>query len=73
MSVLASYNTSDWTHGWVSMIEGFSIFVNSEMEETLDDALTLLSGDRSLMQVEIRQENRKLIGKPFTACADPSL
>ena len=23
------------THGWVSMLEGFSIFVNSEMEETL--------------------------------------
>ena len=73
MSVLASYNSSDWTHGWVSMMEGFSIFVNSEMEETLDDALTLLSGDKSLMQVEIRQENRKLMGAPFTSCEDPNL
>ena len=61
------------THGWVSMLEGFSIFVNSEMEETLDDALTLLSGDKSLMQIEIRQENRKLMGEPFTACFDPNL
>ena len=73
MSVVASYYTNDWTHGWVSMLEGFSIFVNSEMEETLDDALTLLSGDRSLMQIEIRQENRKLMGEPFTACFDPNL
>jgi len=54
------------------MLDGFSIFVNSEMEETLDDALTLLSGDKSLMQIEIRQENRKLLGDPFTTCEDPN-
>lgn len=52
MSVLASYNTSDWSHGWVSMMEGFSIFVNSEMEETLDDALTVLSGDRRKLVIQ---------------------
>ena len=54
------------------MLDGFSIFVNSEMEETLDDALTLFSGDKSLMQIEIRQENRKLLGDPFTTCEDPN-
>ena len=31
ISVVASYNSSDWTYGWVSMLDGFSIFVNSEM------------------------------------------
>ena len=57
MSVLASYNTSDWSHGWVSMMEGFSIFVNSEMEETLDDALTVLSGDRRKLVITNWQDN----------------
>ena len=77
MSVVASYNISglsifdylsrpiclsvDWTYGWVSMLDGFSIFVNSEMEETLDDALTLLSGDKTLMQIDLRQENSLVI------------
>ena len=42
------------------MLDGFSIFVNSEMEETLDDALTLFSGDKNLMQIEIRQENSQV-------------
>ena len=31
-------------------------------EDTLDDGLSLLSGDKRLMQIEIRQENRKLLG-----------
>ena len=54
------------------MLDGFSIFVNSEMEETLEDALTLLSGDTTLMQIDLRQENRKLLGDPFTNCEDPN-
>ena len=41
MLVVASYNRSDWTYGWISILEGFSIYVNSELEETLDNGMTL--------------------------------
>ena len=35
MSIIAGYNDSDWTEGWSAMLDGFSLFINSRMEETL--------------------------------------
>ena len=103
MLVVASYNRSDWTYGWISILEGFSIYVNSELEETLDNGMTLckqaaqlayisvflshlprpssmvvevetyiLAGNDSLMQIQIRQENRRLLGSPYSSCEDPA-
>ena len=102
MLVVASYNRSDWTYGWISILEGFSIYVNSELEETLDNGMTLCkqaaqltyisvfldhlpkpsfmmvietyisAGNDSLMQIQIRQENRRLLGSPYSSCEDPA-
>ena len=33
MSIIAGYNDSDWTEGWSAMLDGFSLFINSKIEE----------------------------------------
>ena len=35
MSIIGGYNDSDWIKGWSAMLNGFSLFINSRMEETL--------------------------------------
>ena len=35
MSIIARYNDSDWTEDWSAMLDGFSLFINSRIEETL--------------------------------------
>ena len=30
-----------------------------------------LAGNDSLMQIQIRQENRRLLGNPYSSCEDP--
>ena len=38
ISIVASYNQTDWTSGWNHFIQGCTIFINPEFE------LTLVSG-----------------------------
>ena len=53
MLVVASYNRSDWTYGWISILEGFSIYVNSELEETLDNGMTLCKQFAQLTYISV--------------------
>ena len=36
ISIVASYNQTDWTSGWNHFIQGCTIFINPEFEVTLD-------------------------------------
>ena len=35
ISIVASYNQTDWTSGWNHFIQGCTIFINPEFEVTL--------------------------------------
>ena len=85
MSIIAGYNDSDWTEGWSAMLDGFSLFINSRMEETLSKVslvisvkshfklsqpISLIPDPKTLMRIEVRQSNRKLLNEPFTQCEE---
>ena len=70
MSIIAGYNDSDWTEGWSAMLDGFSLFINSRMEETLSKPISLIPDPKTLMRIEVRQSNRKLLNEPFTQCEE---
>ena len=70
MSIIAGYNDSDWTEGWSAMLDGFSLFINSQMEETLSKPISLIPDPQTLMRISVRQSNRKLLNAPFTKCED---
>lgn len=70
MSIIAGYNDSDWTEGWSAMLDGFSLFINSQMEETLSKPISLIPDPQTLMRISVRQSNRKLLNSPFTKCED---
>ena len=70
MSIIAGYNDSDWTEGWSAMLDGFSLFINSQMEETLSKPISLIPDPQTLMRISVRQSNRKLLNSPFTRCED---
>ncbi len=41
--MVLAYNQSDWTYGWNSFMDGFSIFYNPEGETVLDPMRRLVS------------------------------
>ena len=43
LQMVLAYNQSDWTYGWNSFMDGFSIFYNPEGETVLDPMRRLVS------------------------------
>ena len=43
-----------------------TLFINSQMEETLSKPISLIPDPQTLMRISVRQSNRKLLNAPFT-------
>ena len=50
LQMVLAYNQSDWTYGWNSFMDGFSIFYNPEGETVLDPMRRLVSVKTSVGQ-----------------------
>ena len=70
ISIVASFNQTDWVSGWNHFIQGCTIFINPEFEKTLDpdDSVILSPGTLPILSVE--QIKTKKLGSPYSKCTE---
>ena len=70
ISIVASFNQTDWVSGWNHFIQGCTIFINPEFEKTLDpdDSVILSPGTLPILSVE--QIKTKKLGSPYSKCIE---
>ena len=66
---MMGYNYTDWTHGWMSAFDGFTVFYSEPEEMTLDPVYSVALSSDSVPIVSVKQTMTKLLGEPYnTKC-----
>ncbi|CBY20389.1 unnamed protein product [Oikopleura dioica] len=68
LQMVLAYNQSDWTYGWNSFMDGFSIFYNPEGETVLDPMRSITVNSRIVPIMFLQQHRNIKLGEPYTEC-----
>ncbi|CAG5090495.1 Oidioi.mRNA.OKI2018_I69.PAR.g12624.t1.cds [Oikopleura dioica] len=68
LQMVLAYNQSDWTYGWNSFMDGFSIFYNPEGETVLDPMRSITVNSRIVPIMFLQQHRNIKLGQPYTEC-----
>jgi len=68
LSLVISFNETDWTSGWNHLLKGATLFLTPEYELTLDPDDSIALNPNEIPLVTFRKRITSKLGKPYGSC-----